>query len=115
MNVLFLAQPPNDGEGMATFNSMDQPALLQCLHGAGIRGQRTDYFTIFQFAQNGIAAKRVRFKLVAVLHLGEQVLLPLREFRRNICRFLLRHRFAEGLVLYSGSRTTGVSGRQQTP
>lgn len=68
------------------------------------------HLVIFQPPQ-----QRVRLKLIAVFHLGEKVLLALSQFRRNVCSSLFRHRGADQVALYSGSRMTGVSGRQQTP
>jgi hypothetical protein len=58
---------------------------------------------------------KIAVPTLAAFHLREKVLLALCQFWRNICHFLLRHRCAEGLVLYSGSWITGDSDRQQTP
>ena len=73
----FSCQTPPNGERVATFAGTNESAHLQCFDAAGVRGQRTDQFTIFQPTQNRIFTQRVCLKLVTTLHLVEQVSLTL--------------------------------------
>jgi hypothetical protein len=88
--------------GTAVRRGADESVLFQRLDRIAIGRQRTHFFIIFQPPQNWIAAERIRFKLVALLHVRQQVLFDLSEFWRGIRSFLLRHSsgpFAAGLAL----------------
>jgi hypothetical protein len=90
--VLFLfCQTPRNGEGVTTLAPGYEPTLLHGFYGIAIGGQGTDYFVVFQSAQNRVAAKRVSFKLVPKLHVRENVLFSLRQFRRGASGSLLCH------------------------
>jgi len=65
--IHFLFQTPHDSERVSTFAGADESALFHRLNGIAIGRQRTYFFTIFQPPQNGVAAERISFKLVAVL------------------------------------------------
>jgi hypothetical protein len=46
-------------------------------------------FIVFQTPQDWVAAERISFKLVTLLHVRQEVLFSLREFREEISSFLL--------------------------
>ena len=69
--------------GSSTFAGADESALFHRLDGIAIGRQRAYFFIIFQAPQNWVAAERISFKLVSVLHVRQQVLFSLCEFRQD--------------------------------
>jgi hypothetical protein len=63
----FFLQTPHDSERVATFAGADESALFHRLDGIAIGRQRAYFFIVFQPPQNGVAAERISFKLVALL------------------------------------------------
>jgi len=66
----------------------------------------------FQPPQNRVPTERISFKLVSLLHVRQQVLFNLCEFRQQTSTFLLRHSsrpFAGGLVHLAQSKHWGLS------
>src|ERR1019366_910256 len=90
----FLFQTPHDSERVSTFAGADESALFHRLDGIAIGRQRAYFLMIFQPPQNWVTAERISFKPVALLHVREQVLFSICEFRHEIGSFLLRHYLA---------------------
>ena len=73
---------PNDLEGIASIRFSNQPTLLHGLYGTAVGGWRPKNLVIPQTTQHRVTAERIGFKLVAMLHVPEQVLFVSRQFRR---------------------------------
>jgi len=73
---------PNDLERIASIRFSNQPTLLHRLYGTAVGGWRPKNLVIPQPTQHRVTAERIGFKLVAMLHVPEQVLFVSRQFRR---------------------------------
>ncbi len=87
--IYFLLQTPHDSKRVSTFAGADESAPFERLDGIAIGREGADYFVVFQWAENWVAAERISFKLVSVLDVRQQVLFDLSEFWRESSRFLL--------------------------
>lgn len=72
---------PNDLEGIASIRFGNQPTLLHRLYGTAVGGWRPKNLVIPQPTQHRVTAERIGFKLVAMLHVPEQVLFSFGQFR----------------------------------
>src|SRR6266542_1238071 len=87
----FCLYVPRDREGGATLAGTDQAAFLQGFHRIAISRCGAHDFIILQAAQEWVTTERIRLKLVSMLHVPNQILLCLREFRQNCPSLLVRH------------------------
>ena len=67
----FLSHTPHNSEWVATLVGADESALFQRLDGIAIGRQRAYFYIILQSPQNWIAAERISFKLLALLHVRQ--------------------------------------------
>ena len=79
----FCLYVPRDRERGATLAGTDQAAFLQGFHRIAISRCGAHDFIILQAAQDWVTTERIRLKLVSMLHVPNQILLCLREFRRT--------------------------------
>jgi hypothetical protein len=86
----FLLQTPEERERFVALARRDQAAFFESPDCVAIRNRWPDHFATLQ-AQHWVTAKRIGLKLITVVHVPEQVLFSVCEFRRNNAKFLLRH------------------------
>src|SRR5438552_9331182 len=87
----FFLYVPRDRERGATLAGTDQAAFLQGFHRIAISRCGAHDFIILQAAQDWVTTERIRLKLLSMLHVPNQILLCLREFRQNCPSLLFRH------------------------
>ncbi|MGE5735794.1 MAG: hypothetical protein ACM34E_11945 [Acidobacteriota bacterium] len=80
--LYFFIYAPNDLKRIASIRFSNQPTLLHGLYGTAVGGWRPKNLVIPQTTQHRVTAERIGFKLVAMLHVPEQVLFVSRQFRR---------------------------------
>ncbi len=82
---------------------MNQATLLHRFDCVPIRGERSVYFIIFQPTQDWIATERIGFKLLILLHMGEQILFGFCQLGRDAAGLFLRHQSGTGSLRSSES------------